>query len=86
MMKTTKHETLGLDKPARYRIIIESRLNENWADSFDGMTITVEQQPDRPTITTLTGMVTDQSTLHGLLKHIRDLGLPLLLVERIEIE
>ena len=32
MMKTTKHNTLGLDKPAMYRIKIESRLNENWAD------------------------------------------------------
>jgi hypothetical protein len=86
MMKTTQQNTLGLDKPAMYRIKIESRLNENWADSFNGMTITVEQQANRPTVTTLTGIVTDQSTLHGLLKHIRDLGLPLLLVERIERE
>ena len=86
MMKTTQQNTLGLDKPAMYRIKIESRLNENWADSFNGMTITVEQQANRATVTTLTGIVTDQSTLHGLLKHIRDLGLPLLLVERIERE
>jgi hypothetical protein len=85
-METKKNETLGLDKPAKYRIKIESRLNENWADSFSGMTVTVEQKANRPTVTTLTGMVTDQSTLHGLLKHIRDLGLPLLLVERIETE
>ena len=46
------------------------------------MALAVECSADGTSVTTLTGMVSDQPALHGLLVHIRDLGLSLLLVER----
>ena len=49
--------------------------------AFDGMTMTTQNILNRFTITTLQGIVADQSALHGILNHIRDLGLPLLKVE-----
>ena len=47
---------------------------------FDGLTITLEEDGD----TLLTGPVVDQAALHGLLKKVRDLGLPLLSVNPVE--
>ncbi len=68
-------------KPAgeTYEIKLKGHLNESWADWFDGMTFTHESDGT----TTLTGEVLDQSALHGLLKKVRDLGLPLISVNRI---
>lgn len=62
-----------------YRIKIKGRLDPKWSDWFAGMKITYKENT-----TLLTGPVTDQSALHGLLNRIRDLNLPLLLVEYIE--
>lgn len=66
------------DKPSIYRIKLKGGLDEKWADWFDALTVV--QQKDE---TFLTGLVHDQAALHGLLARIRDLGLPLLLVEQI---
>jgi len=62
-----------------YRIRIKGAFGPQWSDHFRGLTITSEQGE-----TTLTGELADQAALHGLLIKIRDLGLPLLLVKRIE--
>ena len=51
-----------------------------WADWFEGLTITLEADGD----TLLTGPVVDQAALHGLLKKVRDLGLPLVSVNHVE--
>lgn len=72
-----------LGGPATYRIEVEGRLDDSWSSGFDGMTLAVEQGEDGATVTTLTGTVPDQPALHGLLARIRDLGLSLLLVERL---
>jgi len=64
--------------PAVYEIKIKGRLDERWADWFEGMTFTHESDGT----TTLTGPLTDQAALHGLLNGIRDLGLQLLSVHR----
>jgi hypothetical protein len=72
---------LSLDAPATYRIKVQGRLNETWSAWFDGMAVTVEANGDGAAATTLTGSVADQVALHSLLSRIRDLGLPLLLVE-----
>jgi hypothetical protein len=63
----------------RYAIRIKGHLGEAWAARFDGMTVT--RTPDGETI--LTGAVADQAALHGLLRTIRDSGLALIAVNRI---
>jgi hypothetical protein len=63
-----------------YQIRINGHLGGQWADWFEGLTITLEDNGD----TLLTGEVVDQAALHGILKKIRDLGMPLLSVKPIE--
>ena len=74
----------GLDKPAVYKIRIQSRLEANWSDWFSGMTVSANQDEQGSTVTVITGLVVDQVALHGLLVRISDLGLILLSVERVE--
>ncbi len=62
-----------------YQIKVKGRLGNQWIDWFEGMTITFEGG-----ITSITGPVTDQAALQGLLIRVRDLGLPLLSVNCIE--
>ena len=63
--------------PKMYRIRVKGNLNCRWADWFDGLAITSEKNDE----TVLMGRLPDQAALHGVLNKIRDLGLPLLLVE-----
>jgi len=68
------------DQPVVYQIRIKGHLGREWADWFEGLTITLEENGD----TLLTGPVIDQAALHGLLKKVRDLGLPLVSVSPLE--
>lgn len=63
-----------------YQIRLAGHLGCQWVDWFSGLTITLEEGGD----TLLTGPVADQAALHGLLKKVRDLGIPLLSVNRVE--
>jgi hypothetical protein len=63
-----------------YQIRIEGHLSRQWTDWFEGLTITLEEDGD----TLLTGTLVDQAALHGLLKKVRDLGMPLLSVNSVE--
>ena len=63
-----------------YQIRIKGHLGRQWTDWFGGLTVTQEENGD----TLLTGPVVDQAALHGLLKKVRDIGLPLLSVNRVE--
>ena len=74
---------LDLDTPAMYRIEVQGRLDESWTSWFDNMAITSESGNGGTIVTVLSGTVTDQVALHGLLARIRDLGLPLLQVQRL---
>ncbi len=74
-------QRLRLDEPATYRIKVQGRLNDTWSAWFDGLTVSVEADSDGTAVTTLAGSVADQGALYGLLSRIRDLGLPLLLVQ-----
>jgi len=65
-----------------YQIRIKGHLGRQWTDWFGGLTITLEDNGE----TVLTGPVVDQAALHGLLRQVRDLGMPLLSVTRVEIE
>ncbi len=77
-------QRLSLDRPATYQIIIQGRLGSDWSDWFEGMTITTATD-SKEAITTLTGRVEDQATLHGLLNKLYGLGLPLLAIDCLEI-
>jgi hypothetical protein len=63
---------------AWYEIRLQGRLDPRWATWFDGMTLT--HRSDGTTV--IHGLVADQAALHGLLQRLRDLGLPLLSVDR----
>lgn len=66
------------DEPGVYQIRMKGHLGHEWAAWFEGLTITLEKNGD----TFLTGLVMDQAALHGVLKKIRDLGMPLISVNR----
>jgi hypothetical protein len=64
------------NQPMIYQIRIKGHLGHQWTDWFGGLIITLEDNGD----TLLTGPVVDQAALHGLLRKVRDLGMPLLSV------
>lgn len=63
-----------------YQIRIKGHLDLQWTDWFEGLAITIEKDGD----TLLTGPIVDQAALYGLLKKVRDLGIPLVSVNRVE--
>jgi hypothetical protein len=63
-------------QPMVYQIRISGHLGRQWSDWFGGVNITLEDNGN----TLLTGPVADQAALHGLLRRVRDLGMPLLSV------
>ena len=63
-----------------YQIRVKGHLGTQWTDWFEGLAITLEEDGD----TLLTGPVIDQAALYGLLKKVRDLGIPLVSVNCIE--
>ena len=67
-------------QPLVYQIRIKGHLGRQWTNWFGGLTITLENNGE----TLLTGPVVDQAALHGLLRKVRDLGVPLLSVSRVE--
>ena len=71
-----------MSEAGRYEIRLKGHLDSRWASWFDGLALTKE----RDGTTVIRGLVTDQSALHGLLQKVRDLGVPLLSVTRIEPE
>jgi hypothetical protein len=62
-----------------YQIRLEGHLGQQWTEWFDGLSILLAENGD----TLLTGPVIDQAALHGLLRKVRDLGMPLVWVNRI---
>ena len=68
------------NQPQCYEIRLKGHLDDRWAEWFEGLTITLEEDGD----TLLTGAVIDQAALHGLLKKVRDLGMPLVSVSPVE--
>lgn len=66
--------------PMVYQIRLRGHLGSHWAEAFEGMAFTLEANDE----THITGPVADQAALYGLLRKVRDLGLPLLAVTRID--
>ncbi len=79
-LSNTNHPKMDPNRPVVYQIRIKGHLGCEWAEWFEGLSMTQEKDGD----TLLTGLVIDQSALHGLLKKIRDLGMPLVSVCPIE--
>ncbi len=67
------------DKPALYQIRLKGHLGPQWRTYFEGFSLKNSENGEA----LLTGMIMDQAALHGVLAKIRDLGLPLLSVNRI---
>ena len=70
----------GPNHPVVYQIRLKGHLDDLWADWFGGLTITLEENGD----TLLTGPVVDQAALFGLLKKVRDVGIPLISIHCVE--
>jgi hypothetical protein len=70
------------DEPERYEIRIKGHLDNRWAGQFSGLILTREDNGE----TLLTGQVVDQAALYGVLRKVRDLGMLLISVTRVEPE
>ena len=82
MMRALKQKPT-LDRPATYQVQVPGELDESWSDWIQGITMVVESEGEGPPVTTLTGKL-DQAALHGLLRRLYSLGLPLISVNCIE--
>ena len=79
-MPNMRNQRSNQNQPIVYEIRIKGHLGHQWTDWFEGLTITLEEDGN----TLLTGPVIDQAALHGLLKKVRDLGMPLVSVSPVE--
>jgi hypothetical protein len=79
-MTDNRRSNHNFDQPAVYQIVLQGHLSSQWSDWFEGFTITLDKRGQ----TVLIEPVTDQAALHGLLKKIRDLGIPLISVNRLD--
>jgi hypothetical protein len=79
-MANERNPKTNPDGPMIYQVRIKGQLDRKWIDWFGDVSITLEENGD----TLLTCPVIDQAALHGLLKKVRDLGMPLLSVNRVE--
>ena len=75
-MSGTFNTEIDPGQPVIYQIRLKGHLGRHWTDWFDGLAITLEDNGE----TLLTGPVPDQAALHGLLKKVRDVGMPLISV------
>ena len=65
-----------------YQFRVKGHLDDSWSDWFDGLTISNDENGT----TVLMGTIADQAALHSLIAKVRNLGLTLLLIERVKIE
>jgi hypothetical protein len=79
-MPEEHHSERAADQPLVYQIRIKGHLSPQVQAWFEGLTVTLEEEGN----TLLTGSVVDQAALHGILKKVRDLGMPLLSVHSVE--
>ena len=78
-MSNKRNPIIDPSQPNVYQIRLKGHLSRQWTNWFEGLTITLEENGNM----LLTGAVIDQAALHGLLKKVRDLGMPLISVNRV---
>jgi len=76
---------LPFDCSAIYQITVQGRIDPNWSDRLEGMTICLATAEVRTPVTTLEGELSDQAALAGVLNTLYELHLPVLLVKRLDI-
>jgi hypothetical protein len=81
-MSNTRNPKTDPGQPLVYHIRVKGHLGRQWTDWFEGLTITLEDNGE----TLLTCPVADQAALYGLLRKVRDVGLPLISVTRAQID
>jgi hypothetical protein len=81
-MANIRNNKANQNQPQVYQIRLKGHLGHQWSDWFEGMNITLEEDGD----TLLTGPVVDQAALHGLLKKVRDLGMPLVSIVQVQLD
>jgi hypothetical protein len=79
-MANERNSNRDPSEPIVYQIRVKGHLGRDWTDWFAGLSITLQENGE----TLLSGPVGDQAALHGLLRKVRDLGLPLLAVTLIK--
>jgi hypothetical protein len=79
-MREPHGSTEDQDEPGRYEIRLKGHLDARWANRFEGLSLSYGSDGT----TVLSGPVVDQAALHGVLRKVRDLGLPLLSVIEVE--
>jgi hypothetical protein len=80
VMSNEHNPKIDPSQSAVYQIRVRGHLGRQWTEWFEGLTITQEDDGD----TSLTGSVVDQAALYGLLRKVRDLGMPLISVIRMK--
>ena len=79
-MSTQRKPRPDAREPQVYAIRVQGHLGREWTEWFEGLAITLDDNGE----TLLTGPVVDQAALHGLLKKVRDLGMPLISAIRVK--
>ena len=79
-MTKTGASTTDANGPGNYEIRVQSQLDQRWSDKLEGLTFIHEGDG----ITKLRGPLADQAALHGVLNRIRDLGIPIISVQRVD--
>jgi len=84
MAKGSSWKGLRLETPSTYRIRVQGRVDNRWADRLGGMTVTAEASDDQAVVTILEGHLPDQAALSGVLNTLYEMHLPLLSVDNLD--
>lgn len=77
MPPSSKYFDIKFDKPATYRITVQGQIHEHYSECFGGMRFTTSPGTDHTTVTILTGRLSDQAELAGILNSLYELHLPI---------
>lgn len=86
MQNEKESKRLKIWSSATYRITVEGNIDEKWSDHLASLSMSTKKRADKPTVTTLTGVIRDQAELTGLLNILYELHLPILSVEKLDEE